>query len=642
MIHGITKSLSRLKRDEAGTVLIYIALIFTIMAGLTGLAVDTGAAYDSRQKMQTAADAAAFSGELALIFNETAGCGANPQPSSCNIAIEGKAVAAASGFVDGQTNVTVTINHPPVVSATYIGNANAVEAVIQKTLNTTFANLFGIGTWNITVHAVASKTPNDYCMLALDTSGKAIQANGNVTIGTPNCGIADNSASNPATDFKGGSGTVNGPFSVVGTENTNGNNYTFNYANNQNAAATLDPYTSGTTAANGFSNENAWVMAQRGTNLPWTFTTHTINANSAPSSATCTGKNPSPSVPPNNGPYNNGGSFCTVSAGTFAGNKTFNMITVNSGATLGGAATYNINTVNGGTFNGTGTYNIGTVNGGTLSSGTYDIYQVSSGITISGSGTYWIKNLPSTGGATLSSANGGTFYIDSLPNDVTLQGNGTFYINTVQSGVTISGGGIYYINNLSSGVTLSGTGTYYINNWPSMTLSGASGATYYLQSVSAGQTIDGVNGGASASINSVSGGTLQNGIFKINTINLSSTLTTANATLVVFTQVAAGNNTFNISAPTANMVNADNKGLALVSPNAISMTFGGNGNLKGVIYAPNTTGSGSSVSMNGTVTASCAQIIAGSILLGGNVQLANDNSCGLQNITNNAQAQLVE
>ena len=69
-------------------------------------------------------------------------------------------------------------------------------------------------------------TTNSYCMISLGQTGITFSANGNVTVGSPSCGIADDSNRNPATNFKGGSGTVLGPFSVVGQVNVPGDNFT--------------------------------------------------------------------------------------------------------------------------------------------------------------------------------------------------------------------------------------------------------------------------------------------------------------------------------------------------------------------------------------------------------------------------------
>ncbi len=543
MVFEIPKRLAAFGRDEKGVVLIYLALILFVLGGMTGLAVDVGFAYVNRQNMQSAADAAAFSGEAALVSNQTA---------NNNIVTEGKAVAATDGFVDAQNSVTVTINHPPVLSTAYAGNTKAVEAVIQKQLSANFATLFGITTWNIKVHAVALLTDTNYCVLALNSSGTAIQLNGNITVGNPNCGLADDSTSNPATDFKGGSGTVNGPFSVAGNENTNGNNFTFNYANVQNAPPVADPYTNTSTAANGFTSENAWVMAQQQSpnvaNISKTLSTGLTNV---PSS--CAKKNPV-NIPPNAATP---GTYCTVSAGTLSGSGSYYIYTVSGSptlATLSGGGSYSINTVSGGTLNGSSPYYIDTVTGGTLG----------------GSGSYYINTVS---GGTLS---GGTYYIGSVTGGTL--GNGTYYISTVTGG------------------TLSG-GTYYID--------------------------------------SASGGTLSNGVFYIN--SLSGPVTATNATLVVFSSISAGNSAYSVTAPVTNTFGAANAGLGLVSPNAIPIEFDGNGSLQGAIYDPL-----GSVTMKGDVNSSCAQIIAGSIDLRGNVQLANNETCGLQDITSATQAKLVE
>jgi hypothetical protein len=82
-------------------------------------------------------------------------------------------------------------------------------------------------------------------------------------------------------------------------------------------------------------------------------------------------------------------------------------------------------------------------------------------------------------------------------------------------------------------------------------------------------------------------------------------------------------------------------GLGLVSPNAITVSFGGNGslNLQGAIYLPN---QASQVSLAGTVNLPCAQVIAGTISLSGNDQFGNDGTCGVSNITTPGSAKLVQ
>jgi hypothetical protein len=281
----------------------------------------------------------------------------------------------------------------------------------------------GSGLFNLRAHAVASHPQVNNCMLALEPFGKGFSANGTVTVGNPNCGIAVDSASNPATDFKGGSGTVNGPFSVSGTLNGAGNNFTFTTPPQQNASNAPDPYIA--------DGQKAWL---------------TSPAVAAQAPTGCGGKKPS--------------------AGNFS-----------SGSKSGGATYCNLS-------------------GGTLSDG------------------------------------------------------------------------VYYVNQITGPVTIN------------------------------------------------------------------------NATVVVFSNSTInGNGTLKITAP--NIVGAPNRGLGLVSPNAISISLGGTVhlNLQGAIYLPNI---GSSFSENGDISAPCGQIIAGSISLSGNVNLNNNESCGIQDILTPGSIALVE
>jgi Flp pilus assembly protein TadG len=686
MFNDIREKLLRFRRDERGFVFLYIAVLFTALAGMVGVAVDVGIAYSMRQQMQSAADAAAYSGELALIQTQ-------------DWSTEGKAVAAKAGFTDGQNNITVQVNNPATVNG--VSDNNAVEVIITRNnLGLTFASLLGLTSWNVAAHAIATHQQTNYCMMALDSNAHhAFSANGNLTLGNPNCGIAVNSSDPEAAYFKGGSGTVNGPFAVDGGMNSNGNNFNFVYGYQQ-GVTTTDPY-----IANG---QRAWVLgtlALKPASFPtWSFTTYTVNVSVTTtlhpftSYATCTN-----SLTSSNSTGSTGKDWCTLAGGgsTTGNNKTYNFNTVTGGTTAScSKCTLNMNSVSGGTLTSSNsTYNIGQVNSGswTISGATYNINTVPNTVTLSGTGTYNIQNLSGTltgnatyniqnvaSNVTLNDANGtfwiqtlssgdalnrGNYYINTLPNGVTLGtigSIGTYYINTVSPNVTFTGvsGATYYINNLGSGVTLQGGGTFWINNFQgsatlggnatynmnslpanvtlsgtgtyniqslaaNATINGVNGATYYIENMGGGQTIDGANGGTFF-IDSVTGGTLRNGIFYINTINLSADLTSTNATLVVFTSVTSnGNKAFSMTAPTTNTGNAKNAGLALVSPNAIPISLAGNPALTGAIYAPN-----ASFSESGTVNSSCAQIIVDTISANGTVNIANDSTCGLQSIVN--------
>lgn len=118
-------------------------------------------------------------------------------------------------------------------------------------------------------------------------------------------------------------------------------------------------------------------------------------------------------------------------------------------------------------------------------------------------------------------------------------------------------------------------------------------------------------------------------------------MTVTNATVVVYGSANFGNaKPVIITAPTSTSANGES-GLGLVSPNPITVNFGGNGslNLTGAIYLPN---QGSQVSLAGTVNVPCAQVIAGTISLSGNDSFGNDGTCGVANITTPGSVKLVQ
>ena len=82
-----TRDLVRLRTDTGGNVAIMMGLLMVPMVGAMGLGFEVSHWYMSKRAMQNAADAAA----IAAASN-----------ASSNYDVEGKAVAALYGFVDGQ------------------------------------------------------------------------------------------------------------------------------------------------------------------------------------------------------------------------------------------------------------------------------------------------------------------------------------------------------------------------------------------------------------------------------------------------------------------------------------------------------------------------------------------------------------
>jgi Flp pilus assembly protein TadG len=442
MLMRIAALAQKFRQSRDGAVAIQMGLMAVTMIGFVSLSAEGGFLVFRHRQMQSAADGAAIGGAFALSKNQ-------------NVAFEAKALAGKAGFVTGSTSgslgaspVTVTVNcnnataqaagfcAGNVASGPNTGVANAVEVIVGQPQTLFLGSLFpsGSGLFNLRAHAVASNPSVPVCMLALDKIGTAFRLNGTVTVGSPGCGIADNSADNPSTDFKGASGTVQGQFTSQGPQNTNGNNVSFPNATPETGVTVTDPY-----IANG---ENAWVLAQaaQAKNVP----------TSSCKSPTCTAGTCKAT------------SYCTVSGGSLPG-----------------------------------------------------------------------------------------------------------------------GGGPYYIN-------------------------------------------------------SVSGGTLSNGIYYVDSITNAVTIT--NATVVVFSGANFGNAAFSITAPKSTSATGE-AGLGLVSPNPITVQFGGNGSLQGAIYLP---AQNSQVLMKGNVNATCGQIIAGIIDLRGVDKVANDGSCGLTPIPTPGSIALVE
>jgi Flp pilus assembly protein TadG len=193
-------------QSREGAVAIHMGLIIASLIGMGALASEIGFVTYKHRQMQSAADAAAFGAAVAL-----------SNSPSANFTLQAKALTAAVGFVDGTGGVTVTVNKPPA-SGPNAGVATAVEVIITQpwtlsvvgAVNSLTGSANPTGLFTLGVQAVATTGTANICMLALATTGAAFQLNGSVTVGNSNCGIADNSASNPSTNIKGGSATIRG------------------------------------------------------------------------------------------------------------------------------------------------------------------------------------------------------------------------------------------------------------------------------------------------------------------------------------------------------------------------------------------------------------------------------------------------
>lgn len=157
-------------RDQSGNMLILFAFSAPIALGFAALGTEGGELYWKKTAIQAAADQAAVSAVNS--FNS----------SATGYTIEGKAVAASMGFVDGQNSVTVTVNNPPA-SGPLVGKLGSVEVII-------------------------SQTGGPACVLALDPTAKnALTSGGSTIVDMPKCNfVSDSNAS--ASLSVGGSASV--------------------------------------------------------------------------------------------------------------------------------------------------------------------------------------------------------------------------------------------------------------------------------------------------------------------------------------------------------------------------------------------------------------------------------------------------
>src|SRR5476651_267849 len=118
----------RFRRDENGSVLAYMVVI-PVLAGALAIGVETGQLYRVKHQMQGAADDAALAYAYDVIKNNSASASADALYE-----------AQRNGFTNGANTVTVSVNIPPTQGPN-VGTSGAVEVVITKTQNLSFASL---------------------------------------------------------------------------------------------------------------------------------------------------------------------------------------------------------------------------------------------------------------------------------------------------------------------------------------------------------------------------------------------------------------------------------------------------------------------------------------------------------------------
>lgn len=234
--------------DQSGSMLTLFALSAPIALGLAALGSEGGALYEKKAAVQAAADQAAVSAVNSFNSSPTA------------YTIEGKAVAASMGFVDGQNGVTVTVNNPPA-SGSLKGKLGSVEVIVSLTQPPFLSRLFHPTNYTIDGRAVATYG-GPACVLALDPTAKnALASGGSTIVDMPKCNlVSDSNASSSLSVGGSASVTVNAAIAVGGINATSG---LVDNENMSGAAPVPNPY-----AALSVPTKSSWGSKQSDSGAP--------------------------------------------------------------------------------------------------------------------------------------------------------------------------------------------------------------------------------------------------------------------------------------------------------------------------------------------------------------------------------------
>ncbi|HEY8573928.1 pilus assembly protein TadG-related protein [Phenylobacterium sp.] len=181
-----TSLLRKLIGDRRGNVAIVTALCLPGLLGAVGLGTEVAGWYGTQRNLQNAADAAALAAatNATEFFDE-----------------EAVAVAAQYGYVNGQNGVTVSV----VGSQTCPdGKTTCYRVTLTHTAKLLLAGIVGYAgdatlagapakRISATALSIQDVAPREYCLVALSTSGTALQTNGAPKADLSGCSVMSNS-----------------------------------------------------------------------------------------------------------------------------------------------------------------------------------------------------------------------------------------------------------------------------------------------------------------------------------------------------------------------------------------------------------------------------------------------------------------
>jgi hypothetical protein len=192
-------------RDE-GQIIVLFALFAVVLVGFLALAVDVGYLYSERRAAQSAVDAAAMAGGVAMLAGETTGV----------IQDTGEAYLTANGIDLGASGVVTTITPEGAP------NDGRVIVDIEMPVERFFLGAIYTGDWQVGAHAVAEirdDRDGEYALIALDPAGMYVNGDVEITV------IDGSAMSNGDVDNDGNSSIFisGGTIDAVGEVESNNN-----------------------------------------------------------------------------------------------------------------------------------------------------------------------------------------------------------------------------------------------------------------------------------------------------------------------------------------------------------------------------------------------------------------------------------
>lgn len=187
-------------RDERGQTLVLTAFCMACFMGFLALSIDVGELFNTRRKLQIAADAAATAAALQYLYTYN---GSN-QAAAETAAIAAGDTAALNNAASSSAKVSVNTNSTSPAAHTGCVNTNCYfEAIVTQQNPGIFYNTFfslwkgqGGNSFTVAARAVAGgSTASDYCVYLTKDTGSSLTVQGNWTISAPNCGVYINSSS---------------------------------------------------------------------------------------------------------------------------------------------------------------------------------------------------------------------------------------------------------------------------------------------------------------------------------------------------------------------------------------------------------------------------------------------------------------